>query len=741
MASFSRGSASSLWPPSDFAAGKGERGRDSAAVQFAQDESPPSTPASRPPATPASRRAVLRASTMSQSNFLDNLLQSEESAHRLRKKGAHGKWRAIFYPTLPWGLPAHENVNSTGALFLQVWELVVAASCLYMAFVIPYSLGFERVYLADREHCLFLRDTHAPLFLTTRWIDIFVDILFMFDIALNFFTARWVLKGGTLEHWELVDELPQIAQLYLFDTLVPDAIGSLPVQYLDCIPGVSAGNMKLMRLMRVFKLLRLTRLKNFVKALEAFSPNSRYLVVALKLLIAFGLCAHMTGCFFFFIAYGWGDPDGHDLDESDPRKSHFQEMFMRGWVFKDGLVNEDGTLAEHAPSPWVTSFYWAVTTMSTIGYGDISPGTESERLLGCFLMVVGCAFFAWITSSITEIMTSKPACETRFDEVIGDVETFMRAHLVPPQLRTKIIDYYKVRYPSRRIWDEEAIIADIESPFLRKDIVEHLFKDVVTQVPLLRLLDSESVREISYKLRCIYRMPGRVITHAGTPPDFLYIVRFGHVSVKGWSMSPQLCAPGDIFGEMAMLGLSPDGLRMRTATATSVVELCQLATADLHELLAQRVNFFKIVKTVCQTHMVGLREARKRMSKVSASHAYNWQQMKGVDKQPPKDFYEELSSINWRGICEVLKDKQTQAQVRHQMSRFDDAKIAELEKTDGRKMLRTFVHLTFKTLAPGNNVASSNRSSSVANLKRSCWLEWYRSAGRLHAGCDFLEYL
>ena len=344
-----------------------------------------------PAAASGKRDHILRSATMSASNFLDNMLRSElRDDERSHESSTKHRWKAVFYPTLQWGLPADGVTSKHGAYFLQVWELVVAISCLYLAFVIPYSLGFEQVYLPDKEHCLFLRDTHEPLFLTTRWMDIFVDMIFWADIGLNFVTARWVLKGGTLEHWELVDELGEIARLYMCETLVPDFIGSIPVQYLDCIPGVSAGNMKLMRLMRIFKLFRLTRLKNFVKAVETWMPKSRYIIVTSKLLIVFSLCAHMTGCFFFFIAFGWGDPDGHDLDDSDPLKKHFQEMFLRGWVLRDGLVNEDGSLVEHAPSPWVTSFYWAITTMSTIGYGDISPGTESERLLGCFLMVIGC---------------------------------------------------------------------------------------------------------------------------------------------------------------------------------------------------------------------------------------------------------------------------------------------------------------------------------------------------------------
>ena len=38
---------------------------------------------------------------------------------------------------------------------------------------------------------------------------------------------------------------------------------------------------------------------------------------------------------------------------------------------------------------WITSIYWAVTTMTTIGYGDISAHTAEERILAVVVMVIG----------------------------------------------------------------------------------------------------------------------------------------------------------------------------------------------------------------------------------------------------------------------------------------------------------------------------------------------------------------
>ena len=54
----------------------------------------------------------------------------------------------------------------------------------------------------------------------------------------------------------------------------------------------------------------------------------------------------------------------------------------------------------------------ALRTPCLAGYGDISPTTSPERIVGMVLMIVGCAFFAWITGKITQLMTQVPLpCE------------------------------------------------------------------------------------------------------------------------------------------------------------------------------------------------------------------------------------------------------------------------------------------------------------------------------------------
>lgn len=46
--------------------------------------------------------------------------------------------------------------------------------------------------------------------------------------------------------------------------------------------------------------------------------------------------------------------------------------------------------------------YWAVTTMSTVGYGDLSPQTDVGRVLAIVVMVVGVGFLSLIIGAVSE---------------------------------------------------------------------------------------------------------------------------------------------------------------------------------------------------------------------------------------------------------------------------------------------------------------------------------------------------
>jgi voltage-gated potassium channel len=56
---------------------------------------------------------------------------------------------------------------------------------------------------------------------------------------------------------------------------------------------------------------------------------------------------------------------------------------------------------EHGFTSIPTSMYWAVVTLTTVGYGDIAPGTPLGRLLAAVLMILGYAIIAVPTGIVS----------------------------------------------------------------------------------------------------------------------------------------------------------------------------------------------------------------------------------------------------------------------------------------------------------------------------------------------------
>ncbi len=63
---------------------------------------------------------------------------------------------------------------------------------------------------------------------------------------------------------------------------------------------------------------------------------------------------------------------------------------------------------EEFTSPWL-GMWWAVTTVTTVGYGDVYPHTVAGRIIASVLMIIGIGFLSLLTASIASSFVSQDA--------------------------------------------------------------------------------------------------------------------------------------------------------------------------------------------------------------------------------------------------------------------------------------------------------------------------------------------
>jgi hypothetical protein len=66
---------------------------------------------------------------------------------------------------------------------------------------------------------------------------------------------------------------------------------------------------------------------------------------------------------------------------------------------------------------YIVALYWAVTTVSTTGYGDVTPGTRGEMLWAMFSMILGLSVFSYIVTSMASALKLVNATSVQQNEV------------------------------------------------------------------------------------------------------------------------------------------------------------------------------------------------------------------------------------------------------------------------------------------------------------------------------------
>ena len=129
-----------------------------------------------------------------------------------------------------------------------------------------------------------------------------------------------------------------------------------------------------------------------------------------------------------FLARGWATL--HQL----VRRRGLQYVLLAGMiaVFASaavvlGFEKDQGEINDYGTALW-----WAVATITTVGYGDAVPETPEGRGLAVFLMLMGISFFSWVTASIAAFLVEfgeegRPVSNNELLQKLESLEVEIRA--------------------------------------------------------------------------------------------------------------------------------------------------------------------------------------------------------------------------------------------------------------------------------------------------------------------------
>ncbi|XP_071822601.1 voltage-gated inwardly rectifying potassium channel KCNH3-like isoform X2 [Apostichopus japonicus] len=396
--------------------------------------------------------------------------------------------------------------------FKSIWDWWVLLATLYIAVVVPY-------YAAVSPN---------PT-LVVNGVNIMVEITFLTDIIINFRTT-FCSKSG-----QVVYEPRSIALHYLQSWFLIDLPAAIPFDLFESISILNSDSPAI----QLIKLIRLMRLLRIMSKIEHYSQYSA--IVLTFFMLAFALLAHWLGCLWYYIgeqelnmngneSYGW-------FTELSERTGQPFTMSPTDQVYVGGPSNE---------SRYITSLYYTLSSLTSIGFGNVSANTNAEKIFTIIIMLIGALGHAAIFGNVTAIIQRMYSRRALYHMRLRDLKDFVRSHDLPPILKTRMQEYFMTSYSVNMGIDTTEMLHTFPEE-LRADITMHLNKEFLS-LPIFVDASQGCLRSLSLRIKTSFCAPGEYIIHQGDSLNVVYFLLNGSMEILRQGMVVAILGKGDLFG-------------------------------------------------------------------------------------------------------------------------------------------------------------------------------------------------
>ncbi|XP_060882680.1 potassium voltage-gated channel subfamily H member 6a isoform X1 [Labrus mixtus] len=448
--------------------------------------------------------------------------------------------------------------------FKAVWDWVILLLVIYTAIFTPYSAAF--LLNEVEEPCGY---TCNPL----NVVDLVVDVMFIVDILINFRTT-YVNHND-----EVVSHPGQIAQHYFKGWFLIDIVAAIPFDLLIFRSG--SEEPQTTTLIGLLKTARLLRLVRVARKLDRYSEYGA--AVLFLLMCTFALIAHWLACIWYAIG---------NVERTGSARIGGMKI---GWL--DNLAEQIGKQyndSDTASGPsikdkYVTALYFTFSSLTSVGFGNVSPNTNPEKIFSICVMLIGSLMYASIFGNVSAIIQRLYSGTARYHTQMLRVKEFIRFHQIPGGLRQRLEEYFQHAWSYTNGIDMNAVLKGFPE-CLQADICLHLNRSLLQHCKAFRGANKGCLRALAMRFRTAHAPPGDTLVHSGDILTALYFISRGSIEILRDDVVVAILGKNDIFGEPISVYGRP-GKSSADVRALTYCDLHKILRDDLLEVLDMYPDF------------------------------------------------------------------------------------------------------------------------------------------------------
>ena len=338
---------------------------------------------------------------------------------KLKKKNSFEATRKIFRKKYLYdSLEDSEEINdlTTENFYISPEKSIIVL----LDFLIILCLGICTLYIPLK--ITYYKANCVNINLFDKFCFLLIDSIFIIDLLISF------SRGYYNKELNLITNNKKIVKKYLSTYFIYDFISAFPFlslllfYYINICNPYNINNNKHLLIvfsfcLKIFKYKKVRESNKFMDNInEFFSKNylSEQIFSTIKMIIKYFAILHLLVCLNIFVGY------------------HYSSSWLVFIKEKYGIYKFS--------SFYVCSFYFLITTLTTVGYGDIVCESLIERIFQIFELTFGIVLYSYVISKLGDMIKRESFSQIKYNNNLAILEEIRRTYpKMPYKLYNKIL--------------------------------------------------------------------------------------------------------------------------------------------------------------------------------------------------------------------------------------------------------------------------------------------------------------
>ena len=266
------------------------------------------------------------------------------------------------------------------------------------------------------------------------------------------------------------------------------------------------------------------------------------------------------------------------------------------------------------PARYLTSLYFAITVITTVGFGDISAFTLPEMALAGVYMLCSLFYFGYIVNVVGALLSevsSRARSAANLRTKLEDTELWMAERRLPQDLQHQIRRFYFELWAPHSGGIHDCAYF-LEFPVvLRGRIVARLAGDAIRGSKMLGVLSPEVQAHLAEGALPVRLIAGHNLCKEGDSADKFWVLQEGRVKfIRGMHTTGEVHAPA-VLGQAAVFApwISECKERMHTIRAVTSCTLWEFTSRPLQKVGKRDPS---VLRMLCESYLAYLAGVEQR---------------------------------------------------------------------------------------------------------------------------------